>query len=493
MAGSTTLQYRILPVPGWPLHYNGHDEDDNGKTQSLLMWCQAARTRSNLESAQNVPESGTGGAKKRGALIFARGLDWLNLIYISLAAIVCLTSWGTIFYKHTLESSRREYRVVFCDFAKYYVCGKLAFSPDRFRVYDKAVQDDYTVRYAFGDPKTAEEFIHYPPMDFPLMAPLSTLPMEQSYLAFCLLGSTLLIAGTFLLGRATKFLARPTIMIFYWLAVFGSVPMLRTFVLGQTSVFLTGIIAIYLFALLKNRPLLAGAALALTSIKPQYTLFLAVPALVQRRYKLIGCAALVELVMILAAVASVGWQNVIDYPKIVLHSEQNVALAGAFVAEMVNARGLLANLADDSIAVKIAAALAVFAWLGLAYLWHKFAPSQSKSESIDTNSTTGLLLAATVLFALTFSPHTHLYDACFNALPILVAGRTSMVSAIRDEKGMTMRLFASLLFLYPFVGWNIMVFGPGMGPAKTVPFAIYNLVLCILAVRAILSRPQTQS
>jgi hypothetical protein len=447
-------------------------------------------------------DSQVSSAQKSGLLIAAKGLDGLNLIYISLAAIICLTSWGTIFYKHTFEASRKENRLVFCDFAKYYVCGKLALSKEAGAAYDQGVQADYTVRYALGAPGVAEEYIHYPPMDFPLMAPLATLPIEQSYLAFCLGGSALLLGGTFLLSRSNPDFVSLFNLLFYWLAIFGSVPMFRSFSLGQTSVFLTGTMAFYLYGLLKNRPLLAGLALALTAIKPQYTLFLAIPPLVQRRYKLIIWAAIFELLMVLAAVATIGWQNVINYPKILLHSEQTVALAGAFVSEMVNVRGLLANVMDDSIAVKAAAFFALTAWLLLAWLWFKFAPAATKTtketdlvgdgeiaQSIPTK--TNLLLATTVLFALTFSPHTHLYDCCFIALPAVVAGRSSMTKALGESLPAN-KILAALLIFYPLAGWCF-IFLPGTGAVHTVPFALYNLALCLAAAASLFSRAETQN
>jgi hypothetical protein len=435
-------------------------------------------------------DSKIGSAKRSRQLMVTKGLDGLNLIAISLAAILCLTSWGTVFYNHKVESSRQESRLFFCDFAKYYVCGKLAISEDRYKAYDRAVQADYTARFALGDAKVQEEFIHYPPMDFPLMAPLSALSFEHSFLAFCFLGNAIFIAGTFLLNRATACFANFRILVFFWLAVFGSVPMLRTFVLGQTSVFLTGIIALYVFSILKDRPAWGGIALALTSIKPQYTLFLAIPALAQRRYKLIIWAALCEVLMILGAVATIGIKNVINYPAILLHSEQTVELAGAFVSEMVNVRGLLANLFDDSIAAKTSAIFALLAMTYLAFLWLKFCRDPKDSPQAR------LLLAITVMFALTFSPHTHLYDCLFVAVALLAAGNSSLTAAISADQSAAQKIFACLLLAYPVAGWCFLILPQGTGAVHTAPFAVYNLALCLTATVALFSlmrRPQPQN
>jgi hypothetical protein len=432
-------------------------------------------------------------AKKTGLFYFVKCLDGLNLTAISLTAILCLTIWGTIFFKHTFAAERLANRLIFCDFAKYYVCGKIATSEDRYSAYNQKLQADYTVRFALGDAKVTEEYIHYPPMDFPLMAPFALLPIESAYLAFCLLGSAIFLTGTYLLNRATAFCTNTKGLVFFWLAAAGSVPMLRTFVLGQSSVMLTGVAALYIFALLKNRPVLGGFALAITSIKPQYTIFLAIPALAQKRYKLIVSAAICELLLILAAVATIGLKNIISYPSILLHSEQTASLAGAFVSEMVNVRGLLAILFDDSLAAKGAAVTALAACAFLAFLWLKYCPQVQ-----DSNLPQGrLLLAITVLFCLTFSPHTHLYDCLFIAVAALAAGKSSIGHALQ-ECSRSKKIFACLFILYPIAGWFFLCvpLPGGIGAVRTAPFAVYNLALCAASVLALFSRSkasQTQA
>jgi hypothetical protein len=445
------------------------------------------KAEGNQTAGDNIAGDRTAGS---GFLQIAKWLDRLNLTCISMAAILFLAGYGETFYHHSFEKQRRENRLLFCDFAKYYVCGKMALSEDRHSAYEKKLQDDYTVRFALGDPKVPEEFIHYPPMDFPLMAPLSLLPIEQSYLAFCLLGSAVFLSGTYLLGRATAFCRNSNNLIFLWLAVFGSVPMLRTFEMGQSGLFLTGLTALYVFALIKDRPMTGGIALALTAIKPQYTIFLAIPPLAQRRYKLIACAAICELVLILAAVATIGLNNIINYPGIVLHAEQITALAGAFVSEMVNVRGLLAILFGDTLAVKISSILALAALGILAFLWLKYCPQAKDIGKPQAR----LLLALTVLFCLTFSPHAHLYDCLFIAATALTAG-TSSIGAALAQTSKSKKVFACLLLIYPIAGW-FFLFAPlpgGVGPARTAPFAIYNLVLCIACGLALFSRPQAQN
>jgi|GEM_PF-1529220 len=430
----------------------------------------------------------------RPKLTLTKCLDGLNLTYIFLAAILFFALAGGVFTNHTFEKQRREARLMYCDFAKYYVCGKIALGPDRQKAYDARLQADYLVRYAFGDEKQAEEFIHYPPMDFPLMAPLATLPIEECFLAFLLIGAATFTTGTFLLSRAGAKAGAGfnsiNAIVFFWLAVFGSVPMLRAFALGQTSLFLTGITAIYLFAMLKDRPFLAGLSLALTSIKPQYSVFLVMPALAQKRYKIIFAAAICELIMLGAAAATIGFSNIINYPQIVLHAEQTSNLAGGFTSEMVNVRGLLAIVLADNIAVKIAAVVAACTWLYLGFLWWKFArPSTTASSSASPAKVSphkiALLLSITVLYCLTFSPHTHLYDCLILSVCAPSVGQSTLRASLAGLEHWSAKLLSLMLILYPAAGW-IFLFMPGPGGSfRTAPFAIYNLILCATATLAL--------
>ncbi|MBU6451735.1 MAG: DUF2029 domain-containing protein [Cyanobacteria bacterium REEB67] len=417
-----------------------------------------------------------------------RALDCLNITAVIAAAIIFLVGSGTVFYKHQFVAMRTADRLQFCDFAKYYVCGKIALSKEAHHAYDPTVQTHFLLHDAHGDKKTAEEFIHYPPIDFPLMAPLAEQSIDKSFYLFTLLGHLIFFSGTFLLARATlinRGRGKMLVYLLFWLAACASVPMCRAFMLGQTSLILTGLTAIYIWALIKNRSLPAGIALALTAIKPQYSIFLVIPALVQRRFKLLFFTILAEIALLFAAFKTIGLTNILNYPQIVMHAEQTANLAGGFVSEMVNVRGLLAISMADAVAVKIAGAVALAAWLCLAVLWLRYCPRPGRSD----DTTFKLLLTATVMFCLTFSPHTHLYDCLFVSVTFLVAGQKSLTAAVKNSNSTSSwatRSLSILFLLYPLLGWFFLLMPGGTGAFRTAPFAVYNIALSALSVIALL-------
>ena len=433
------------------------------------------------------PEAGSDAWDWHPLSIVCRAFDGFNITFITLAAILFLVGSGTVFYKHQFASMRATDRLNFCDYAKYYACGKMAFSKDSFHVYDTSVQKRYLAKEGQTGKGTADEYIHYPPIDFPLMSLFTADPIDKSYELFWIAGNVVFLFGTWSLARASRPGRHLAALLFFWLAAFGSVPMLRAFLLGQTSLFLTGIIALYIRALIKNRALTGGLTLALTAIKPQYTIFLLIPALVQRRFMMIFSAIAFEGLLLLAAYRTIGQANLLNYPNIVMHAEQTSSLAGGFVAEMVNMRGIAANLMGDAASVSISTGTAAVAWLVLAGLWLRYCPRFGESGDLSVK----LLLCATVLFCVFFSLHTHLYDCLLVACAYLVIGLSSFNSTLKGRSSHSLnwptKILAVLLMLYPVAGWIFLLMPGGGGAARTLPFAFYNSLLCLLTVAGLLA------
>jgi hypothetical protein len=432
------------------------------------------------------PEAGAESWDWHPFSIVCRAFDGFNITFITLAAILFLVGSGTVFYKHQFATMRSQDRRNFCDYAKYYVCGKMAFSKDSFHVYDKSVQSRYLAKEGLSAKGGADEFIHYPPIDFPLMSLFTADPIAKSYELFWTFGNVVFLFGTWSLARASRPGRHLAALFFFWLAAYGAVPMTRAFLLGQTSLFLTGIIALYIRALIKNRALTGGLTLALTAIKPQYTVFLLIPALVQRRFMMILSALAFEGLLLLAAYRTIGQANLLNYPSIVMHAEQTSNLAGGFVAEMVNMRGLAANIFGDGASVAISTGAAALAWLLLAALWMRFCPRFGESGDLSVK----LLLTATVLFCVFFSLHTHLYDCLIVSCAYLVIGLSSFYSVLKGRSAQSLnwptKILAILLMLYPLAGWIFLLMPGQAGAGRTLPFALYNGLLCLLTVAGLL-------
>jgi hypothetical protein len=406
-------------------------------------------------------------------------------------AVVALSAYGDIFANQRFNKMRAENPIYFFDFSKYYICGKMAASEDRLNVYDAAVQGRYLVKYGGVDKNRPVEYIQYPPIDFPLMLPLAKLEISKAFNLFFLGSLTLAFLATIILSGTestspesdklqTK--ARIKRIAFLWLAIAGSLPLFRAFSLGQTSLFTMAMVAVYFAGLLGGSQLLAGMALALTAIKPQYTIFLVIPALACRRIKLLLAACCTEFVLVALAASTIGIKNILDYPQIVLHADQSEKLAGVFAAQMVNLRALFCTMMSEQAAMKSSSALCLAALAALAWLWWRLTQKGGQSQQPALEK----LLVLTILTCLTTSPHTHLYDCLLLAVAALINTPFSLGTVISNQSDSAQRLLCVMLLLYPAMGWVLIYWPFGPEAKATLPFAVINVVMLILSLITVL-------
>ncbi len=432
-------------------------------------------------------------SEERAPLLKWRGLvrcfDAGNVAVIACIAIVFLTAQGTVWAKNEFEGMRAKSYMLFLDFSKYYICGKMASGDDyvRANVYDANLQQKYLTEYSLTDAKKPIEYIAYPPINFPLMKPLALLPMSQAFHIYWTLGLAFSIGATWLLSRQSIFFRGPLNFLTLWLAIFASIPMFRAYALGQFSLYLLGLIALYFYFFLRQSKKLdwsAGATLALTAIKPQYCIFLAIPALATFRWRILIAAAAGEAVLLALAAATVGIKNIIDFPKIVLFADQTSLYSGVFPEQMVNLRAIFCLFTAPHLAMKIASALGLAAMVALAWLWYKHGRKRSDLMA--------RLVALTVCVCLTTSPHTNVYDCILLCIPALLTMPSSFSASLysRFRSLETKKhfwpeeLLTLTLLLYAPVGWLIFLLAPGkniIGEASiTLPFAFINMLLCAL-------------
>jgi len=425
-----------------------------------------------------------------------RCFDAGNIAVIACIAILFLTAQGTIWAKNEFDSTRAKSYMFFLDFSKYYICGKMACGDEyvRSHVYDADLQQKYLTEYSLTDARKPIEYIAYPPINFPLMKPLALLPMSQAFHIYWIIGLLFSILATWLLSRKSKFFHSVLNFLTLWLAIFASIPMFRAYALGQFSLYLLGLISLYFYLFFKagkKSDWLAGAALALTAIKPQYCLFLAIPALATFRWRIIAAASIGEAILLAMAVATVGMKNITDFPKIVLFADQTALYSGVFPEQMVNLRAIFCQFTSAHLAMQMASYLGFAAMLALLLLWYKHGRKRP-----DLNLR---LAALTICVSLTSSPHTNIYDCILLAVPAILTLPSSLSASFysRIYKGnfdsdsteakiifWPEELITVIMLLYAPVGWIIFLTAPGkalLGEASiTLPFALINLVLCAL-------------
>jgi hypothetical protein len=404
------------------------------------------------------------------AALFSSLANWLYVL-----VLVCLIAAASAnlvqpFRENRFFATNEGGQTVVASYVQYYICGRLANSDLKQRSYDPAAQLAMTNDAI--KPLSTDKIIfsQYVPYFFSLMVPFALLPLPQSYLAWMAFGTIFGIVGT---GMALKGQSRCG-----WFclsaAVTGLVASLSGFLtwrFGQLTWLLLGLTSLYFWALLKDKAIVAGVLLALSTLKPQYAVFLAVPPLSGRKWRLIVSAAVMELLLIVVAAASVGWANVISYPGKLIAWDTSQQFLGVFPEKMISLRGVLTNLLPGPVA-HIGVIFFLLLFLGATgVIWYV---SYSGKRSLAWAA------ALTTVSMLVASPHSHIYDE----LLIFAAGAVTLPSLslpqlLKLESG-AFKFWCLILVFYPGLSWLLYV---ALIPFQFLCFAqvlVTNLVFLAL-------------
>lgn len=388
------------------------------------------------------------------------------LLYLALLVI-----WNVIVYCYLIKLEIDRWPLCW-DFIHYYQCGAMALSPDRFQVYNAQVQLDWTNKLI--SPAHADElwFVHFLPFVFPLMIPVALLPLKLCYVLWCTVST---FAGVSTFVAILKQRKWPVAAISgFCLAAVACFPAWFNAWFGQFAWFYLCLLALYFFSLREKKDLRSGMLLALLSIKPQYMPYLLAPPLVSRRWKALVAMFVCELILVLLAVLTIGWDNVVHQPFIMLSTEQQTGIMQANAANMVSLRGLLSLFVPDRAVLWVSFILNVAAFPVMWLVW-------AKAFRKEAGSMLNWAMAVTLLAILVLSPHSHVYDCLFVMLAAaltLPSFRLSSVLALRRtgsiaetsgadssdqlsaeiaEKGplikLAFRFWTICLYFYPIITW----------------------------------------
>lgn len=339
----------------------------------------------------------------------------------------------------------------FYDFCSYYCGGKIAASPDRTQLYDGATQHRYLATVRSTDPLKSDSVIMlYAPFVACLLIPLTALPPDLAFALYYIGSIAAYFAGFALLIKMSALKTvwwQKSIIAF---ALLGTVPVFITAMLGQMSCYLFLFVSAYFYCLYRGKDLSAGLLLALTSFKPHYALFWAVPALGQRKWKVLGVTALAELALLVLAALVLGWQTVANYPAAILRGDSLSSNSEAAIL-MICLRGLLMSFTGSSWVYPLTTALMAAGWLMTLFLWIKQA-----SNKADQGNNFHLLAAATVILCLFTSVHTYVYDGLLLVAPaVLLLGSKAPAASSAH-----MRFIIATLLATPYLQWLGMVVLP---------------------------------
>lgn len=296
------------------------------------------------------------------------------------------------------------------DFLTYYSVGRVAREHGMQRVYDLNLAAIAQAETA-GVPVGSQEILppNHPPFLYPVLALLAAWPYRLAYLGYAIFLYLLTVPALIFLGNVLKQQgwlpqARWMLLVGVWLFE----PFFMSVLKGQDSVFLLLGGILLLGGSLRQDDRLMGMGLALTLMRPQITLPLALPFLFRRRrvfiWFLVGALLLGAYSLLL-----VGWQGAQDYLHILLISAGGEGYGMAEEA-MLNLIGFLRRLPLGLDAGQIR----WLAWVGylmmlvgLCLLW-AFVPVLRLWH---------LALAISLTFF--FIPHLHYHDLTLLLFPLL--------------------------------------------------------------------------
>jgi hypothetical protein len=397
------------------------------------------------------------------------GANLVNIVYV-VAVILCVAVifafWiyslqPTTFFEQSATNS-----AVFEDFIKTYVLGKLILIGQGYRAYDPAVQVEYFHQVAPLSHLSVSDYINYVPFFGAIMAPLASLPLVSAFALWSvgtrLFGLLALVALKRELAQSLPWSHFVVIVLLYLSSTFSGVDLL----LGQTGWINMALLCLYFAWFMRGDEIKAGICLALGTFKPQYLLLTAIPALVQRRYRLLMVSFLAELFLLGLSIVTVGYTNVLNYPHNLLWAEKKYVSNCA--VEMVSLMALVWEaLRGQSTIIGIS-----LFFLGVAltaYLWKK---AQTRDDQIRA-------IALSCMVYLAFSLHAFLYDALVWVIPTILTVKRCDLASITEEQSAAQKIWTLVLLAAPLFLWGVYLHSPLMASRW---FVFINAVMLTLGL-----------
>ncbi len=211
------------------------------------------------------------------------------------------------------------------DFINYWVGGKFALDGRHLVLFDQPEYFAY-LKSLFG-PNYQIHAWSYPPHFLMLVAPLGALDYRPALVVFLLVTLVMFVLAALAFRRRY---APETSQLYLWLALFGYVLMQ---VEATQNGFLTSALLLCVFAFMRERPVVAGLALALLTVKPQLGFLIPLLALVDRNWTLLRWAIVFTVVLMGLSVLLFGvdsWRayftQVVPYQQLVMNEWYGIFL-----------------------------------------------------------------------------------------------------------------------------------------------------------------------
>ncbi len=335
------------------------------------------------------------------------------------------------------------------DFLSFYTAGSLAKSSGLQNIYNLDLQQALQTQIA--GPNFIQG-VSLPYMHPPFLLPILILIMGASYRTSFIIWTLFLLfvvaLSLFFLVRALKNQGvQPKPAVMFAIVVFLFYPVFISILKGQDSAILLLGVSVWMYAFLNKRDTLAGLALALTTVKPQLALILAIPFIFNRRRVWWGfCLGAVILVgFSFLLVGPTGFQGYLDLISLVSQGEG----FGVNQSEMYNLVGLVQRTfptIDPAFAQGLRWGIFLIAIVALSFLW------KNAKENLSHKH-----IATLVILCLLASPHLHFHDLTLLLIPLASFIITSSQGTIRTYPavsivaGGSFLLMISELLSYPWL------------------------------------------
>ncbi len=367
--------------------------------------------------------------------------------YISLLAMwtICLfVQLLSLYFAHSLSlpPTSTGNSLQFTDFVRLYTAGKITLSPARELFYSWEIQKQVLENITHCVIANGDFYNQVTPFVFLLMAPFALLPIDSAHLLFDFTNLCFGLAGYWF---AVKTLPQSNKKM-TWLILIGTLASVfswNTLVLGQVSWFYLGLLCFYIALLLKGRDMIAGLALALCVIKPQYFPCLLIPAFCLGRYRMLFIALAWDIVFFFVCVLVFGLKAIITYPFALMQCESS--LKSTHVDAMYCLLAFFSHLQSEQWLYRLCLMFLALAFIVLAVIIiYRF------KKGTKSGQATNWMIASVVLGSLLFSLHTHSHDCLFLVVPALL---TLPFYPAFEKQSFSLNLWQWLFYLMPVLTW----------------------------------------
>ena len=237
-----------------------------------------------------------------------------------MAAALVATFWGAVYDlgRTTLLFVLNPFHI---DFRVFYVAGQAGLERGWSAIYDlqtlRSLSSGFPATERFIDPSTA--FVS-PPVFAWMIAPLTVLPLPVAYVLWTLI-SLAALAWAWRLAAPYGGLAKLSL----FLLALSLWPVMDCLYLGQPSLDVLALTATAWWLCARDRPLAAGAALALaTAMKPHIVILVPVALLVSGRYRAFAAWAAGTALLAAASLVAIGPSGVAAWWRGLVYLQSDV-------------------------------------------------------------------------------------------------------------------------------------------------------------------------